>query len=675
MVVVLMANGAHGQAFRVERTDGELYFESRYENQLRERTRGEIDEDEWRLIEGIRYGGEGWVLHPAILSYHGGMGVEFGQDFFRPQGSDGTDRDRLRLNYDLRADVLPERAAPLFFGVSQTHTEVDVPLLPTRDIDAFRFGAGINFRELALGSFEIPSQLEFRHEDTDTTGGRFTTQRTLDELRLRMNNATQNSRSRLDYDIGSLENSSGGVARSADRQNLRVLSDRYFSNGTLGSRLMFTDNNDTRDVTSIGLAETLILRHRRSLTSNYNYAFNHLDSDGSNQDSHHGGAGITHQLFQSLTSSASANGSYSDLELGRIWSAQGTLGFNYTKAIPFGRFGLRLSPTYAYQDEDTEAGIQTILGESHVIPTTFVFSLDRPFVLDGTIVVRDASGLIEFIEGIDYEVFAVGGTAGSLIQLAEIRVIPGGDLDPAVSGISNVVVDYDVEAQPALAYSTRTITTGGSLSLFDHVYADLTYSDTMRDLRSGFANEFVLGDEERLLGAIQTTFEHHLTRLEYERTRSPFDPRDRWSLAHSMHFRPTPDTTLGVGAGYSRDKLHARDDIQRFGTDTSLVLDDEDRVSEAYSLTLDGTWWALSNLLLRLNLVGRQLNQEEQDTLAAGATLSATYRVGLLDFQIKGRLQWRESELDTGRFTRGGFSDDQTEERYSAVIFRVSRRF
>jgi hypothetical protein len=489
-----------------------------------------------------------------------------------------------------------------------------------------------------------------------------------------MNNETQNSQSRLEADLGSLENRSTGISRTIDRLNLRLMSDRYFSNGALGSRFLLTDTNDTRDVASIGLAESLVLRHRPSLNSSYAYAFNHLDSDGSDQSSHYGSAGITHQLFQSLTSSASVGGSYADLELGQITSAQGSVGFSYTKQIPSGNFGLRLSPTYGYQDEDTEEGILTILGESHG-NTLSPIQLSRPFVLPQTIVVRDPLTQIEFVEGIDYQVLVSGNLGGGVVEQAAIQVVPGSELDPAL-GITTIAIDYDVQSQPAATFSTRTIATGASLSLFQHLYADVSYSDSMRDLLSGTATELTQGDEDRWLASLQTSFEHHFTRLEFERIRSPFSPRDRWSFQHNMSFRPSSRMTLALGAGYSRDKLLPRESFAAFEPDPSEDFNDSSRLSEAYSFTVNANWWALDDLVLRLHVLARKLLQEEQDTLAAGTALSATYRYGLLEFQLKGQLQWREADLHTGRFvTPGRVLDDQSEERYTAVILRVSRSF
>ncbi|MFQ5471283.1 MAG: hypothetical protein ACE5FA_00165, partial [Dehalococcoidia bacterium] len=219
------------------------------------------------------------------------------------------------------------------------------------------------------------------------------------------------------------------------------------------------------------------------------------------------------------------------------------------------------------------------------------------------------------------------------------------------ASIAAVFVSYDHRTLPARTFTTTVLTTGFNISLWEHVSFDISYADTNQDLLNGQSRDSTLSDSELLLTHLDLFFEHHRTRLEFERFRSEISPRDRFSVFHSYSVKPTRRSTLGLGATYAYDKL----------TDTH-------RETNVFALTADGTALLPYGVLSRLNFFTRYLSQNEQNSLAIGGLFSLTYQYGWLRFELQDRFTWDHS------VAKENFSQT-TDEIQNSFYFRISRPF
>jgi len=628
---------------------GRVLFDTRFDNDSRESTnREDVTNEELIFGEEFRIGTDGWLYHPALLRFRGDVGIRFVQDFVRSQPRDRSiDRDQTQLNFDLHLGVLPDKPYPTTLFASQARSEVNSPLVPIRIIDTLRYGGSLQLRDLTIRDWKVPTRLSYRHQDTDIDTGIALrdNSRSQDQFQFVMDNRTERSRSRLLYDFNSVMSEFTQTQREISRHELRGFNDYQLDNGHLNSRVWITKDGGDFDSTAAALNENLRLIHSRALSSTYDYSFNYQEALGNTQLTHSAGAGLSHQFYESLTTSATANGSLLDSDAARLMRVGGGLASTYTKKIPSGRFGLRLAPFFSYQDENVEGGILTILDERHETVIGELIVLDQFLVRPDTIVVSDPVTLFVFAEGIDYEVVSLG------VQTA-LLVIPGGDLDPEVfPSVPVISVRYERDNEPSRTFTTLSVATGSSLNLWRHVVLDVSYTQTNQDLLKGIEESSTLDDSTLLLGRLDLTFPNNRTHLEYENFESNITPRERYRVSHNLSFQPTGWMSLGLGAAFSHDEV----------TDTG-------RVSETFLVDGNATTWLTQSLLMRLRFLARQLEQEEQSTLTSGGSLIFAYRYGRLRFELENRLTWNRTDRKTG-------TEQRTEEVFTSVFFRVTRDF
>jgi hypothetical protein len=635
--------------FGLERVFGEAAASVRYDAESRKSTgRSKTDLDEILVQQELTLGGKGWIYHPAFLDVNTKFGVLFSQDFVKSGQGNSTDSTLNQFNYDVRLGILPYKSYPMSLFASQLRTQINSPFTERRDVDTLRYGAGITLQQLAVGEYELPTRMLYRHQETETSSfaGQGNNKRDRDEAEFVMNNKTDRTRNRFRYNFKSISSRSSGVNTSSTRHDVRAFQQRRLDRGNLSSQFFLVQNDRSFDTTSLSLIENLNLIHEHSLSSSYSYRFTHQDTGGFSQNSHGGTAGIAHQLYESLSSSAQLNSTYADSDLGDTWTAGGGGQLNYRKTIPGGWFGLRFAPNYLYTKEDTKSGIATVDNERHDVVVGIDIILDRSFILDSTIEVIDPDTNFLFTEGIDYNVISLG------INTA-IQVIPGSELDPAVVPQDTPVmaVSYDFRLEPGLTFSTVALASGLSLNLWEHYSGDVSYARTDQHLIDGIEEQTRLDDSRRLLARLEANFAHSRTRFEYERFKSSINPRERYTVTQDFNYRPGRRTSLGFGAAYDHDRI-----------------EDPNRTSETISSTLNLTTVLPFEILTRVNALFRWIDQEEQRSISAGPSISLTYHYGRLRFQLTDRLTWRRTESTFG-------SNQTTREWLNTVFFRIERPF
>ncbi len=228
----------------------------------------------------------------------------------------------------------------------------------------------------------------------------------------------------------------------------------------LGSSVRFFRREGEQLATSTLLArETLALRHSKSLSSNYSYAFSFFDIPGSQRMTHSGLASLHHTYYESLGTGVNANATYADLSPGRDFTYGAGLGVGYRKRIPLR--GLLLSGVgVAYQitDRRVPQGRLSVFQEVHAFPDAEPVFLDNPDVIESTIVVTDEQGVTVFAPGIDYFVERVGRRT----QLR--RNVFGG-----IEAGQTILVSYDFGVQQSLKLASRPLNFNAGLD-FGWIY-------------------------------------------------------------------------------------------------------------------------------------------------------------------------------------------------------------
>ncbi len=628
-------------ATRINEIHGDAAVEVSNDTESRDTTgQASLNREELSVQEELTVGGSGWIYHPAFLEVAADLGVLFNQSFTDSKQGQSTETTVNQFNYDVRLGVLPYKPYPVSLFASQLRTQTNSPFSPRIDIDTFRYGAGLTLLQLGLADWKLPTRMMYRHYETDTSSlaGARDDRRERDELEFITHNETERTRNNLRYDWASLSSKSQGTQASSSRHNLRLSQQRELQRGNLSSRFRLTKRTGSFDTLSLALDENLDLSHEHSFDSTYSYSLNYQDSRGPSQITHSGSAGLSHQLYKSLASSVRVDATYAEFGNGTMLTGGGGGQLNYTKRIPGGSFGLRFSPNYHYTEEKIESGSAPIhTAEEHLGVELNVglteIRLQHPNVLEIIEVTTDPVGVVY--------------TTRSDEDFTYIQIDPISN--PGVTSL-DIVIEYTYN-QPARSFSTLMLTSGFSIRLWDHYSADVNYTTIDQDLFKGDREQSTLDDSRSLAASVQANYDHSRTRFEYERTRASIDARERYGVTQNFDYRPERRTALGIAAGYHRDRRM-----------------NPDRVSETISSSASVTTVLPLEILARLNLLFRWVDQVEQRSMAAGPALSLTYRYGRFRLQLTDRFSWRRVRAKRG-------TERTTREYLNTVFFRIERPF
>lgn len=275
--------------------------------------------------------------------------------------------------------------------------------------------------------------------------------------------------------------------------------------GTLGNGSRITygagagashHESDTESTDQLSANAAMNVSHRYNLDSTYGANYDRISTDGFDSDILSASAGVRHQLYQSLASSLSVNGSEanssSDTESdGETRQYGATWGERYTKRLG-ALHRLQLDHTLSAQHVDQAGGRDRAINERHTFPTppnAESFLLDLPDAVESSLVIRDAQGLRQYVRGIDYEVLPAGSRL-------EIRRIRGGSIPEGAT----VLADYRAAPARSGRYEAMTQMAGGRLYLWHNlwqIYGRLTRSrnNAGEDLHAPEVTSRVAGTE------------------------------------------------------------------------------------------------------------------------------------------------------------------------------------
>lgn len=141
---------------------------------------------------------------------------------------------------------------------------------------------------------------------------------------------------------------------------------------------------------------------------------------------------LNHQLFESLRTDLYYDDRFSDNTAFDESNLRFGGSIDYLKKIPTGTLNLNYAIRRHFQDVIADPnGIITVIDEGHILTDGQVELLNRPYVQEGTIVVKDATGSIIYQEGLDYLVIQQG-------VFTEIARVPGG----LIPNNASLLIDY-----------------------------------------------------------------------------------------------------------------------------------------------------------------------------------------------------------------------------------------
>jgi hypothetical protein len=264
------------------------------------------------------------------------------------------------------------------------------------------------------------------------------------------------------------------------------------------------------DLSTLLVDESLRIDHTETLQSRFRYLFVGTDTAGGRADTHTGTVGVSHRLYDSLLTLATAEGIHQGLEEGRKDAGTGRLDLVYTKRLPRnGRLRAGLGGTLGYEEDRFEEAETFVPQETHVVATPFALPvrLRNGFVIEGSITVtKTALGPlpvgclpppgppVPLVPGQDFTVRTVGA-------VTEIVPVPCSAGTVGINPGDTIAVDYRFAVSPDLSFTTVGWRADVDLD-YGWIRAYAAYDGSDQQRVSGFAGPF-LDDQQIALAGLE----------------------------------------------------------------------------------------------------------------------------------------------------------------------------
>ena len=349
-----------------------------------------------------------------------------------------------------------------------------------------------------------------------------------------------------------------------------------------------------------------------------------------------GSAAISHQLYESLTSTAELYSSVEDSNFGFTAFYGGRLGEIYTKKLGgWGRLSITMNAFGEIRDRDPKEQSGQVFDERVTLSSAPV-ALSNPDVDDTSIVVTDLSGGIVYVRGADYVVIVTG-------RITQIQRLVTG----AIADGETVLVDYEYQLVAKSNILASGINQNTSLSVGDFLTLYVRSTNNGQQLRSG-SPDAQLESYDGFAVGVRNSWWWLTTTAEYETVRSSFI--DYHSIQESITLTlPTGFSVRGhIGGAYRfQDFTETNETVAR----TTIIGGASARFWQRGLATLDAEYE-------QERWTGRTT---DNDLDGFGIRGRATYPYRNVDFELEGRVS---------RIDQRGEKEDR-----DRLIFRVRRRF
>jgi len=295
----------------------------------------------------------------------------------------------------------------------------------------------------------------------------------------------------------------------------------FFSHLNLDSKQKFNLNTTVSNISQHGninlkrfqASESFIgqLPKNFSVLGSYNYYKNQQET--SNLQQHTINASLQNKLFQSLTSSL--NSEYNNLNHSVYKEISSKNGFelNYSKKIPTGQLIISYKYDRFHQDFTAESSAISIVSETYTVTDNEIVLLRLPDINIATVVVKDYTGTLIYINGLDY----------ILIQrdkYIEIKRIPGG----LIPNKAIVLIDYTATQPGSYKYDANSHVINTNVYLLKNLL-NAYYRFSTQDYTNLVSTEFVTLNyfTQNLVGC-RVDFDFVYAGAEYENYKSSILP-------------------------------------------------------------------------------------------------------------------------------------------------------
>lgn len=531
----------------------------------------------------IELAGRGSIYHPNLFEYDivGENLVAYEQ--FDLSGSpdpssNGSESswDPL-IRYHLNGRILKDKPYSPIFHASRGRAFRDLDFFTRTTVDSESYGGSAGYRK-----GPIPFTISYDRRSESESG--MARPSSIDEEIVSAearNSRTYGGETQFTYTHNRFDRLNRGFASDAGQSHRADLTDTEKLGAgdwiLLRSAMRYGRVDSTgRDDEDLQFNESMTLRHSSSLQSFADYSFSQRASGGTENTGHSGGAGLQHQLYQSLTSALefrgenqSSRGASGTLDVLRYGA---TLSENYTKKLgSWGRLHLAYSFSVQPEERNFSGSDIEVLDEAHTLRDTQVTLLALPSADPSTIRVTDTTGTILYLPNLDYVVFPRG-------ELTEIRRVSGGH----ISNGGDVLVSYVARNQESDNYTNLIHSIQWRLELFGRLlslYARMTI-DEKPGGTAATLNEFV----DTVVG-VESEWRGLQLGAEYEHYDSTLTPYEAYRFREGYTWAPLTYASFGLSLSQT---FTAFPDTQRRVNYQDFIARCEIRPVRSLTIKLEG---------------------------------------------------------------------------------------
>jgi hypothetical protein len=453
----------------------------------------EIERDHYTLKNGggtTDYGrnyvaptaGIGWdyfLYHPDLMTFSTLMepGYNWEQD---NNGSQTTSQHAWLLDGAFHGTLLQRKPYATMVNYNRSHDQYSYDFFNSVTVDSEIWGVNTGYREGA-----VPTTVDYSHAHRDSNGLSYDSTSDSDTVTVTSQNTRHGADlTTLNYQFSEFNSTSTSAvqgttngaqsfADSSTLQTLQLTDTEVYRQSTLNSSLYYehVDGEGSKSDDVNGGVD-YSYQHTPNFRSFYDYNFTYYSSGGSESLYQFARAGVEHELYESLVSTADLHGGDNHATSpGSTLDqyAMGTTGsVSYSKRLGgWGHLSLSDTASYDVTQQDSSGSQQLVANESHVVPLTGIFFLSQGRDLSW-VSLTDASGALTYVQGSDYDVITTSNPW-------QIRTYTTGP-NHIVAG-QVVKANYFVQPNPSGNYSVFNNNTQIRLDFWDnHAGLFLRYS-------------------------------------------------------------------------------------------------------------------------------------------------------------------------------------------------------
>jgi hypothetical protein len=503
----------------------------------------QLKTDRLYVAPAFGIGWDNYIYHPYLLTYS----LLFEPSYiWQESGAPGqmTQTETLSLNGTFSANILQIKPYATTITYDRSRDEVKYDLFNSATVDSQGWGVNSGYVE---GPVPFTVSFQQSSENSASPGQDSTTDQTTVNLRAR-NERTKEDATFLNYQYGLFDRqtdvSSSSYSSENSYQNVSLTDMEHFLKSTLRSTVLFNDIESQNSSSSdLNAAFNYDVEHTPHLHGNYEYSFSRYDGNDSDSIQNYGSAGLQHQLYESLASSLSVNGSTLNSSSGGSTLDSTAVGVNgavnYTKHLcDWAQLSLGNTASYTLTDQQTTGSELVIPNESYTVPVTGLVPLKQPRDISITSV-TDSTGSITLVSGLDYTVNQA--TDPWQIQILNSATVIANHI---LSGSAGILVTYTIQSNPSGSYSTFNNQSQVRLDFWSGlagIYARYDFTDNHAS-----APDFVLQDDEQVQAGADFHWRGLSLSADYTDDHSTFYDNRTYNLGESYSINAFSHSTLGI---------------------------------------------------------------------------------------------------------------------------------